>query len=62
MCIRDRDALAALALPLATHEIEMSSGPADPRALPLRRLNEVVLHHLDLHAGFTLADAHPRCV
>lgn len=61
-CDLVRDALAALALPLATHEIEMSSSPADPRTLPLRRLNEVVLHHLDLHAGFTLADAHPLAV
>lgn len=61
-CDLVRDALGALALPLATHEIEMSSGPADPRDLPRRRLNEVVLHHLDLQSGFTVADAHPLAV
>lgn len=61
-CDLVRDALAALALPLETHAIETSAGPIDPRVLPLRRLNEVVLHHLDLTSGFTLADAHPLAV
>lgn len=61
-CDLVRDGLAALALPLATPEVEMSSGPADPRDLPRRRLNEVVLHHLDLLSGFTLTDAHPLAV
>ncbi|QQS00673.1 MAG: maleylpyruvate isomerase family mycothiol-dependent enzyme [Austwickia sp.] len=61
-CDLVRDGLAALALPLATHELQMSSGPADPRDLPRRRLNEVVLHHLDLRAGFTLDDAHPLAI
>ena len=57
-----RDALAALALPLAVHELEMSSGPASALALPRRRLNEVVLHHADLDTPWTLADAHPLAV
>lgn len=61
-CQLVRDALAALSLPLETHVVEMSSGPADARDIPRRRLNEVVIHHLDLLAGYTLADAHPLAV
>lgn len=61
-CDLVRDALSALALPLAEPVIEMGPRAVDARALPVRRLNEVVLHHADLASGYTLDDAHPLAV
>jgi maleylpyruvate isomerase len=42
---------------LATSEVEMRGGFVVPSAsLPFLRLRELVLHHVDLDAGYTLAD------
>ncbi len=51
-------ALAALPAELADTEVERTPGGRRFRvgALPFMRLREVVLHHVDLDAGFTLDD------
>jgi len=49
--------LAALAGELASPQVQMRGGlEVDATQLPFLRLREVVLHHADLAAGFTLAE------
>lgn len=58
---RCREALAALRGELASPQVRMLSGTVvSAYELPMRRVNELVLHHFDLRMKWTLDDASPR--
>lgn len=58
---RCRDAFAALRGELASPQVRMLSGAVvSAYELPMRRVNELVLHHFDLRTKWTLDDASPR--
>ena len=54
------NALDSLELQAQDYSLLTSQGPLPAITLVLVRLNEVVLHHIDLRVGPTLADIEPR--
>lgn len=58
---RCREAFAALRGELLSSQVRLLSGATiSAYELPLRRVNELVLHHFDLRTKWTLDDASPR--
>lgn len=58
---RCRQALADLGGELASQQVRLLSGATvSAYELPVRRVNELVLHHFDLRTKWTLDDASPR--
>lgn len=58
---RCREALAALAGELTSPKVTLRSGvTCSAYELPTRRVNELVIHHFDLRAKWSLRDASPQ--